>query len=179
MHFLLKVVLYLHTYHKRQNYGENIQRGTQPPPQLLRLSSGIARRRRTDRGDRTFRHKARPFGIQFAIDARRTVAPRAPRRIMEDRKAHAAGDRPRRCLRAHRGEDRTQFRIRIRYRTVFRGHACRPRPATAVPGLCREFPGMVGTDFGHAPAGNLDNAGRCGIRRVAATLQPAYRQRSA
>ena len=38
-----------------------------------------------------------------------------------------------------------------------------------------EFPGMVGADIGHAPAGSLDDAGRRRVGGIAPTLQPAHR----
>lgn len=75
-----------------------------------------------------------------------------------------------------RGEDRAQLRSRVRHRTFLRGHGCRPQPATTVSGLCGEFPGMVGADVGHAPAGSLDDAGRRRVGGIAPTLQPANRR---
>ena len=61
-------MLYLYyTESKTHDYGKNIQRGAPPPPQLLRAGPRIARRRRTNRENRTLRDQARTVGLQFAV----------------------------------------------------------------------------------------------------------------
>ena len=173
-------MLYLYyTESKTHDYGKNIQRGAPPPPQLLRAGPRIARRRRTNRGNRTLRDQARTVGLQFAVHARRAAAARTPRGVVENREAHAAGDRSRRCVRTHRGEDRAQFRGGIRHGALLRGYERRPRLAAEISGLRRQFPRLVRTDLSHAPAGDMDDARRRRVRRVAATLQPTDRQRGA
>ena len=76
-----------------------------------------------------------------------------------------------------RTEEKIEHSFAAGYGTVlfFEDNGCRPQPATPVSGLCREFPGMVRADVGHAPAGSLDDAGRRRVGGIAPTLQPAYR----
>lgn len=56
---------------------------------------------------------------------------------MENRKAHPAGNRPRRGIRTHRGEDRAQLRSRVRHRTFF-------EDTDVVRGLQQQFPAYAG-----------------------------------
>ena len=91
-----------------------MRRDFRTPPQLLRTDGPIARDGCADRRDGAVRNQEHAVGIQLADHAAGAAFARTSCCVLEDRETDAAGDRGRRCVRTHGGEDQTQFCGRIR-----------------------------------------------------------------